>query len=108
MASNHHHLVQSKPHKRSTMDDLSALKEHLDEQATPNFAGLFVARLEQTESDNETLALLESFWEVLDGEGGADRSMREFRMVRVACRPPGPGGHSRWRRQTLRDRRVLT
>ena len=62
------------------MDDLTSLKTTLVSEAS-NFVSLFSSKLEQTESDLETAAILESFWEVLDGEPGEEPESREFRMV---------------------------
>ncbi|KAL7415581.1 hypothetical protein BDY24DRAFT_413172 [Mrakia frigida] len=62
------------------MDDLTSLKTSLVSEAS-NFVSLFSSKLEQTESDLETAAILESFWEVLDGEKGEDQESREFRMA---------------------------
>lgn len=62
------------------MDDLTSLKTTLVSEAS-NFVSLFSSKFEQSESDLETAAILESFWEVLDGEPGEDSESREFRMV---------------------------
>jgi len=66
------------------MDDLTSLKTTLVSEAS-NFVSLFSSKLEQSESDLETAAILESFWEVLDGEPGEDSESREFRMVSGRC-----------------------
>lgn len=66
------------------MDDLSSLKTSLalSDAASTSFVTLFSSRLEASDSDVETAAILESFWEVLDGEKGEDHESRDFRMVR--------------------------
>lgn len=68
------------------MDDLTELKSTLVAEAS-TFVTLFSSRLEASESDVETSAILESFWEVLDGDNGEDKDSREFRMVSETSLP---------------------
>lgn len=60
------------------MDDLQQLKDALSTESS-DLINLLAGRLEATASDGETAALVQSFWEVLQGE--EEEEGRSERMV---------------------------
>jgi hypothetical protein len=68
------------------MDDLTSIKESLVTE-TSSLLTLLTNSLDHSESDVETANLLESFWEVLDGDGikGEERALRMVKNALSSC-----------------------